>query len=201
MSLTIAMNPLSSSTVSDVFHVESSSEESSPAQNNTPTVLNSTQLSGAMGRETITISSVASPEPQIVTIDSDSNERTIPYGFANQRPIVPPSLNYLNLLPNPFNVLATMAVIRADEGYSPQSTEPSIPSSFSTPSLNVTTIEGWQTTQRATDDANFILMMSPSESIGIFLRATPLTPMSQEMYLTFQALAPHRRLDEDKKGS
>ena len=119
-----------------------SSEEDSPAGNNTPVVLNSLQLSGAMARQTTTISSVASLEPQIVTIVSDSNERTMPYGFGSQHPIVPPSLNELNLPPHPFNVLATMAVIRADEEYSPQSAEPSIPSPISTPAKNVSTIEG-----------------------------------------------------------
>ena len=89
------------STDSDVFYVERSSEESSPIRNNTSAILNSTQLSGAMEREAITISSVASPEPQLVTIDSDSNELTFPYGFDHQNPIVPPSLNYLNFPPNP----------------------------------------------------------------------------------------------------
>ena len=54
-------------------------------------------------------------------------------GFGNQHPIVPPSLNNLNLAPNPFNMLATMAVIRADEEYSPQSPELSIPFPISTP--------------------------------------------------------------------
>ena len=63
----------------------------SPALNNTLAVLNSTQISGAMARETITISSVASLERQVVTIDSDSNELTFPYGFGSQHPIVPPS--------------------------------------------------------------------------------------------------------------
>ena len=57
------MNPLlsldSSSTKSDVFYVERSSEEGSPAGNNTTAILNSTQISGAMAWETITISSVA----------------------------------------------------------------------------------------------------------------------------------------------
>ena len=119
----IAMNPLlsldCSSTESDVFYVERSSKESSPVRNNTPAVLTSTQLSGAMATETITISSVASLEPQIVTIDSDSNEPTIPYGFGGQHPIVTPSLNDLNLPPNPINVLVTMSVIRADEENSP----------------------------------------------------------------------------------
>ena len=117
------MNPTptldSSSTESDVFYVERSSDEGSPIRSNTPAILNSVELSGAIARETITISSVASPEPRIVTIDSDSNDPTIPYGFGSQHPIVPPSLNDLNLPPNPFNVLAKMAVNRVDEAYSP----------------------------------------------------------------------------------
>ena len=98
------MNPLlsldSSSTESDVFYVERSSQEGSPTRNNTPAVLNSTQLSVAMAKETITISSVTSLEAQNVTIDSDSREPTIPYGFGSQHPIVPPSLDDLNLPPN-----------------------------------------------------------------------------------------------------
>ena len=73
----------SSSTESDVFYVERSSKEESPIMKNTTAVFNSTELSGAMAKETITISSVASPEPQIVTIDSDSNEPTFSYGFGN----------------------------------------------------------------------------------------------------------------------
>ena len=153
------MNPLpsldSSSTESDVFYVERSTEDGSPMRHNIQAVLNSTELSGVMVGETITISSVASPEPLIVTIDSDSNEPTIPYGFGSQHPIVPLSLNDLNLPPNPFNVLASMAVIRTDEAYSPQSPEPSIPSRISTPSMNVSTIEGWDTTRTTTDHATF----------------------------------------------
>ena len=101
------------------FYEERSSEETSPITNNTPAVFNSTQLSGAMTTKTVTISSVTYPEPQIVTIDSDSNEPTFPYGFGNQRPIVPCSVNDLNLPPNQLNVLATMAVIRHDKPYSP----------------------------------------------------------------------------------
>ena len=108
-----------------------------------------------MTRETITISSVASREPQIVTIDSDSNEDTSPYGFEIQHPIVPASLNDLNLPPNPLNVLATSFVIRADKECSPQSLEPSILSPISTPPMYVTTIEGRETTHRATDGAKF----------------------------------------------
>ena len=143
------------STESDVFYVEQTSTEGSPIRNNTPAILNSTEISETMEREVITISSVASPEPHIVTLDSDSNDPTMPYGFGSQQPIVPPSLNDLNLPRNPFNVLATMAVIQADEHYSPQSPELSIPSPISTPPMNVSTIEGWDTTYTTTDDNTF----------------------------------------------
>ena len=132
----------SSSTESDVFYVEQSSAEGSPIRNITSAILNSTDMSGAMEGGVITISTVASPEPRIVTLNSDSNDPTIPYGFGSQQPIVPPSFNDLNLLPNPFNVLATMAVVRVDDAYSPQSPEPSIPPPISTPPMNVSTIEG-----------------------------------------------------------
>ena len=104
-----------SSTEPEVFYVEDSSEEGSPIRNNTPAVLNSTELSGSMAREALTISSVASPQPQIVTIGSDSNEPSFPCGFVNQHPFLPPSLNDLSMTHNPFNVLATVAVIRQDE--------------------------------------------------------------------------------------
>ena len=143
------------STESDVFYVEQTSTEGSPIRNSTPAILNSTEISGAMEREVITISSVASPEPRIVTLDSDSNDPTMPYGFGKQQPIVPPSLNDLNLPPNPCNVLATMAVIRGNDEYSPQSPEPSIPSLIPTPPRNVSIIEGWDTTHTTTDDATF----------------------------------------------
>ena len=72
-----------------------------------------------MSMETIIIFSVASAEPLIVTIQSDSNEPTIPYGFDNQQPVEPLSLIDLNLPPNSFNVLPTKAVIQPDEEYSP----------------------------------------------------------------------------------
>ena len=146
---------LNSSTDSDVCYVEHSSPERSPIRTNTPAILNSTQISGAMDPENITISSVASPEPQIITIESDSNEPTFPYAFGAQYPIVPPSLNALNFPPNPFNVLASMAVIQHDQEDSPQSPEPSDPSPISTPPMNLSTIEGWETPHTTTDDNTF----------------------------------------------
>ena len=142
----------SSSTDSDVFYVEQSSAEGSPIRHSTPVILDSTTMSGVMEREVITISSVASPEPRIVTLDSDPNDPTMPYGFGNQYPIVPPNLNDLNLPPNPFNVMATMAVIQVDERESPQSPEPSIPSSISSPPMNISTTEGYETPHTTTDD-------------------------------------------------
>ena len=101
----------SSSVESDVFYVEQSLAEGSPIRHSTAVILDSTTMSGVMEREVITISSVASPEPRIVTLDSNPNDPTMPYGFGNQHPIVPPSLNDLNLPPNPLNVLTTMAVV------------------------------------------------------------------------------------------
>ena len=108
-----------------------------------------------METEVITISSVTSPEPRTVTLDSESNDPTKPYGFGSQQPIVPPSLNDLNLPPNPFNVLATMTVIRQDQEDSPQSPELSDLSPISTRPMNVSTIEGWETPHTITDDNTF----------------------------------------------
>ena len=139
--ITIYRHPsLNSSTELDVFYVKESSPERSPFRNNTPAILNSTQLLGAMEPESIRISSVASPEPKIVTIDSDSNEPTFPYAFGTQHPIVPPGLNNLNLPPNPSNVLANMPIIQQDQKDSPPSPEPFDPSPISTPPMNLSTI-------------------------------------------------------------
>ena len=104
----------------------------------------------------------------------------------------------LNVPPNLFNVLATMAMIRLDEEYSPQSPEPSIPSPISAPPMIVSTIEGC--TQPPTT-LHFILRMSQDGSIGIVVLVEPLTPMSQDKYRSHQARPPHRRLHDDKKGN
>ena len=94
---------------SDVFYVEQSSSELSPQRHNTPNFLNSIEISEQHTIRVPSILSIASPEPRIFTIDDDSNEPTMPYGFGRQLAIVPPNLNDLNLPPNPFNILATMA--------------------------------------------------------------------------------------------
>ena len=96
---------------SDVFYVEQISNEPSPQRNNLPKILNSTEISQTYTARMPSVSSIASPGPQIFTIDDDSNQPTMIYGFGRQLPIVPPSLNDLNLPHNLFNILNTMAVV------------------------------------------------------------------------------------------
>ena len=84
----------------------------------------------------------------------------MPYGFGRQFPIVPPSLNDLNLPPNPFNILATMAIANNtedanDNNYSPESHEPSEPSPISTPPMNLSALNSWETSYTTTDDDTF----------------------------------------------
>ena len=152
----MASNVLFSSIDSDVFFVEQLSGEPSPQRNKIMNLLNSTELSRAHTKEIPTKSSVATPEPNITTNESDSFEPTIPYGFGNQKPIVPLSLNNLNLPPNPFKIVATTAVIPAnptqyDEDYSLQSPKPSDTSPISTPPMNLIAIEGWETPHTSED--------------------------------------------------
>ena len=111
------------------------------------------------------VSSIAFPEPRIFTIEDDSNEPTMPYGFGRQLPIVPPSLNNLNLSLNPFNILNTMAAVTRTlddyNEYSPQSPEPSDPSPIATPPMNVSTFNSWETPHTATDDNTFYSSVEP----------------------------------------
>ena len=86
-------NLSSNSIDSDVFYVEQSSNDRSLPRPNTSIVLNSTEMSGNDTREMPPKLSIASPEPQVVTIDSDSNEPTMPYVFGRQLPIIPPRSN------------------------------------------------------------------------------------------------------------
>ena len=164
---------------SDVFYVEHSSNGASLPRPNTPFVLNSTEMSDIDTREMISMSSTASPEPQIVTIDSDSKQPTMPYGFARQLPNIPTNLNDVKLPPNPLNILATMAVVNPtedghDDNYSPQSPEPSEPSPISTPPMNISSIDGWEMPHTTTHDNTFY---SDDEHRRIyFLIATPDPP-------------------------
>ena len=144
---------------SDVFYVEKSSSEFSPRRHNTPNILNSTEISEQYTARVPSILSIASPKPRIFTIDDDSKEPTMPYGFGRQLPIVPPSLNDLNLPPNFFNILNAMAIMTQtrdnNEQYSPESPEPSLPSPISTPPMNVSTYNSWETPHTTTDGNTF----------------------------------------------
>ena len=165
---------------SDVFYVEQSSNEPSPQRNNSPNILNSTELSEHRTAGMPSISPIASPEPHILTIDDDSNEPTMPYEFGRQLPIVPPSLNDLNLPPNAFNIMATMAVANnteeANDTYSPQSPEPSEPSPLSTPPMNVSAFNSWETSYTTTNDDTFHSSDEPRRIY--FLPPTPSPPPS-----------------------
>ena len=177
----MASNSSLNSTDSYVFYVEQSSNDQSIPRPNTPIVLNSIEISGDDTRELISISSIASPEPQIVTIDDASNEPTMPYGFGRQFPIFPPNLNDLNLPPNLFNILATMSIANNTEDandniYSPESPEPSEPSPISTPPTNVSDFNSWEMSYTTTDDDTF---HSSDESRRIyFLPPSPPPPPS-----------------------
>ena len=107
-----------------------------------------------------TIFSVASPEPDIVILDDNSNDPTFSYGFGAQQPIVPPNLNDLNLPPNPFNILAALTIVQQKptqhgNNYSPQSPASSQLSPISTPHINLSTIDGWEVPDTTMDDNTF----------------------------------------------
>ena len=169
------------STDSDVFYVEQISNEPSPQRNNSPDRLNSTETSQHHAVIMPSISTIASPQPYIFTINDDSNEPTIPYGFGRQLPLVPPSLNDLNLPPNPFNIVATMAIANNtgdanDDNYSPQSPEASEPSPISTPPKNVSAFNSWETSYTTTDDNTFHSSDEPRRIY--FLPTSPSPPPS-----------------------
>ena len=150
-----------------------------------------------MAGETFTISTVASLEPQIVAIESVSNEPTFSYGVCSQHPVVPPSLNDLSFAPNPFNVLATMAVIRADEDNSPQSPELSIPSPIPPPLRILGSIEGCETTHTSIDDNTFHSDDDPRQVYGD-ISASETFDSNESRHLSFAStpsstLPPLRR--------
>ena len=175
------------STDSDVFFVEQISNEPSPQRNNSPNLFNSTELTEHHAARMPSVSTIASPQPYIFTIHDDSNEPTIPYGFGRQLPTFLPSLNDLNLPPNPFNILATRALENStgdanDDNYSPQSPEPSEPTPISTPPMNVSDFNSWKTSYTTTDNDTFYSSDEPRR-IYFFSKpciATVTAPKTEE---------------------
>ena len=200
----------------DVFFVEQISIEPSPQRNNSPSFLNSAEISEARTPRMTSVSSIASPEPQIFSINDGSNDPTIPYGFGRQLPIVPPSLNDLNLPPNPFNIFATKAVVNHtedtnDDNHSPQSPELSELSSISTPPMNVSTFNSWETSHTTTDDKtfytsdeprrlywdissddNFVSNKQRNPSVASIPSATPPPPRAQKRKLSIGMSFPKK---------
>ena len=161
-----------------LFYVEQSSNELSSPRPNTPIVVSSRDMSGKIIRELIHITSIASRGPQVVTIDSHSSELSMPYGFGRHVPIFPLGLKNLNLLRNSFNIKAIMAVANPtaeghDINYCPQSPEPSEPSPISTPPMNLSTIEGWETPHTTMDDNT---LYSDDEPRRIYFLLWSLSP-------------------------
>ena len=164
-----------------MFYVEQILKGPSPQRNNWPDILNSTERSEHHATRIPSISTFASRQPYLFTINDDSNEPTIPYGYGRQLPIVPPSLNDLNLPPNPFNILATMATANNtgdsnDNNYSPQSPRPSETSPISRPPMNVSAFNSWETSYTTTENDTFYSSDEPRRIY--FLPPRPASPPS-----------------------
>ena len=172
---------------SDVFYVEPRSSEPSPQRHSTPIILNSTEVSEQHATRMPSISSIASPEPHIFTIDDNSNEPTMTYGFGRKLPIIPPSLNDLNLPPNSFNILNTMVIATQtrddNKQYSPEPPELSMPSPISTPPMNISDYNRWETSHTTTNDDTFYSEDEPR-------RVYWLSPLSETFHSSDE---PRRR--------
>ena len=175
-SFDMSSNILLDSTGSDVFYVEQKSNEPSPQRNNSPDILNSTDRSEHHATRMPSISTIASPQSYVFTINDDSVEPTIPYGFGRQLPIVPPSLNDLHLPPNLFNALATMAMANNTADANDDNCSPQSPSPISTPPMIVSAFNNWETSYTTTD--NDIFYSSDKPRRIYFHPPSPASPSS-----------------------
>ena len=189
----------SCSTESDVFYVGQTSTERSPIRNNTPAILSSTEISGAMERGVITISSVASPEPW----NCDA-------GLWLERPHkalwVWQSAADCSAKSKRPQSAAQPLQWTGNDGRNPSGwwIQPQVTgANHPIPNLNASDERQYywrvDTTHTTTDNDNFIQMMSPEESTGIFRRATPSTLTSQEMCLSPRALLLLHHLQRDRR--
>ena len=139
----------SSATESDVFYVESSSKERSFIRNNTPAVLNSTELSRAMETETITISSVASLEPQIVKTLTNSHFYT--------GSVIKIQLCHPTSMISTCRKTTSMGCLLWPWFDKTKNTAPNYPDLYpiSTPPMNLSTIDDWETPHTTTGDNTF----------------------------------------------
>ena len=129
------------------------------------------------------LSSSASAEPQIFTFDDASNEPTVQFGFGRQLPIVPPSLNDLNLPPNPFNILATIAVANNTEDANDDNCSQQSPESspISTPPMNVSAFNSWETSYKTTNADTFYSSDEPRRIYFLPPARSPLPSPPRKM--------------------
>ena len=174
----------------DFLYVELRSGGQSPPEHITPDVPNSTETSGVYVKEVITKSSGASRELQIVTIASDSNELTIPYGYGRQQPYTakPQRLKTVNLRIIPFNVMTPISPAPIMEDHIHPPTIADIPiqeevfdaSEISTPSMLVCSVNACETSPDVgifySDEPKWI---SPTSSPS----STPPPPRGQKRKL------------------
>ena len=78
---------------SDASCVERSSGKQTPTRHNTQNVIISAELSevhvGDMNLVMMTVVPPTSPQPNFVTMESDTKEPTIPFGCGRQDPVIP----------------------------------------------------------------------------------------------------------------
>ena len=144
------------------------------------------------------VSSIASPETQILAIHDNSNEPSMPNVLGRQLPVVPPSLNDLNLPPNPFNILTKMAVVThtqddKNDDYSPQSPEPYELSPILTPPMNVNTFDSWETFNTTTDDNTCYSDDEPRRIYFLPSTSTPPPPRKLKRKLSLGMSFPKGR--------
>ena len=157
-------------------------------------------------REVTTVSSVASPEPHLVKIESDLNELKMPYSYGTQQPINSPSLNCLILSMNFFNVKTptSPAPRRETQLYPTQADDSRIHPEifdfpdFSTPPVGDSPVDAWQTSSVVgtfeTDQPHKLkIAWSPSstpppprrwkmESVAAHLQSMRWAPALREIY-------------------
>ena len=170
---------------SDVFYVERSSGEESTAESNNWNVLNPTNLFGVHARDVIRMSSLASPQLYIVTIESDSTKMKIPYAYGNQQPIIPPSINDLHLPINFFKMMTPISPgpITKVRTHPPEIVEIQTQqevfdvSDISTPSRLVSSVYAWEASLRvATFYSDELRRRSPGSNSS----STPLRPRKKK---------------------
>ena len=147
----------------------------------------------------ITISSVASTEPQIVSIDWDSSGPTITYWFGNQHPVCHPASMISTCHPThsmcwlrrqSFNQMMNTAPNHRGRPTRPQSLRPQ---------WTWVPLKAGKHRSQLQTKIHFIPRTNLVSSIGIFLLAKVSTLTSPDKYPSLRARSAYRRLQDDKR--